>query len=306
MAALPFMKFFPEAWRQNVRRLSLPARGCYIELLAEMWINNKPYLINEPDVLARVVGVSQEEFLTCWQEIQRNGFEMFSVTQDGKMLYQRRLMKEWNDAQEKSEKARYATSCREFKKQDDVSDDTSDDISNDTSDDSAVDATEVKIGKEVKILRLKDTKDIKSIRGVEGETTLPAAANEKIPYQQIVDLYNNLLTPDLPEVKTIQDKRKKLMSARWNQKAEYRTLDFWDSFFHKVMESNHLMGKTPPAKGYDNPFRATFDWLLDPNNFVKVNENNYTKRTFKNKYAQTSDRDPDEILQEFHEGFSGE
>ncbi|AWE74359.1 phage replication O, N-terminal -containing domain protein [Pseudomonas aeruginosa] len=38
--------------------------------------------------------------------------------------------------------------------------------------------------------------------------------------------------------------------------------------------SPFLMGKVPGRNGA-KPFRATFDWLIAPSNFVKVVEGNY-------------------------------
>ena len=296
MAALPFMKFFPDAWRRDVRRLSLASRGCYIELLSEMWISHIPYLINDTEVLARIVGVSSDEFLSCWNEIQRKGFEIFSITSNGKMIFQKRLLREWTEALEKSDKARASVNKR-YESQSD----------HDTNVDTNV-GTNVPpvVPTEVKNLRGKDLdpktlrgKDIKTYRGVEGETT-----TAPIPYKEIVNLYNNILSPDLPEVKSLNDRRRKALTARWKEKAEYRTLDFWDGFFRKVKNSDHLMGKSPAKEGYDKPFSATFDWLIDSKNFDKVNENNYRNRKFKSSYQTAADMDPDEILSNLHRGFA--
>ena len=296
MAALPFMKFFPDAWRRDVRRLSLASRGCYIELLSEMWISHIPYLINDTEVLARIVGVSSDEFLSCWNEIQRKGFEIFSITSNGEMIFQKRLLREWTEALEKSDKARASVNKR-YESQSD----------HDTNVDTNV-GTNVPpvVPTEVKNLRGKDldpktlrTKDLKIYRGVEGETT-----TAPIPYKEIVNLYNNILSPDLPEVKSLNDRRRKALTARWKEKAEYRTLDFWDGFFQKVKNSDHLMGKSPAKEGYDKPFSATFDWLIDSKNFDKVNENNYRNRKFKSSYQAAADMDPDEILSNLHRGFA--
>ena len=290
MAALPFMKFYADAWRRDVRRLSLAARGCYIELLSEMWMSKAPYLINNTEILARIVGVSAEEFMVCWQEMQLEGFAIFSVTPDGSKIYQKRLLKEWKDAQAKSEQARAAANKR-YEEQPDAPADA-------PADAPSVAPTDIKSirGKDIKTLRIKD---IKTCRGVEGDTT-----TAPIPYKEIVNLYNNILSPDLPEVKSLNDRRRKALTARWKEKAEYRTLDFWDGFFHKVKNSDHLMGKSPAKEGYDKPFSATFDWLINSKNFDKVNENNYRNRKFKSSYQAAADMDPDEILSNFHRGFS--
>lgn len=106
------------------------------------------------------------------------------------------------------------------------------------------------------------------------------------PYEQLVELYHEVL-PKNPRVRIVllSDKRKKKMAARWlacRQPVEnyfgYATvaegLAKWREFFEIVGESDFLTGKVAPAAGRRR-FRAKLDWLMDPENFAKVLENNY-------------------------------
>ena len=102
----------------------------------------------------------------------------------------------------------------------------------------------------------------------------------------------------------INERRRKIISARWKEKSEYRTLDFWDGFFKKVKESDFLMGRVPAREGRTRPFVATFDWLIESRNFDKVNEGHYQDRRTKNTYQSAADMDPDEILANFHAEFN--
>ena len=94
------------------------------------------------------------------------------------------------------------------------------------------------------------------------------------PIQDIVDLFNKLLTPSLPAVVLVSDTRKKQIRARWNQSDVHQCLDFWVDYFGIVAQSDFLMGRSS-AKPGSTPFRATFDFLISPSGFVKVVEGNY-------------------------------
>jgi phage replication O-like protein O len=100
-----------------------------------------------------------------------------------------------------------------------------------------------------------------------------APAVNACPYQQIVNLYH-LALPELPAVAILSAGRKKTLQARWRESEVHRDLSFWADYFATVKASRFLMGKVPGKNG-DDPFRASFDWLIAPRNFVKVVEGNY-------------------------------
>ena len=93
------------------------------------------------------------------------------------------------------------------------------------------------------------------------------------PYDAIVDLFHKAL-PELPAVAILNDSRKRTLQARWRESDVHRDLEFWAEYFCSVKASAFLMGNVPGRNG-GKPFRATFDWLIAPSNFVKVVEGNY-------------------------------
>jgi hypothetical protein len=95
----------------------------------------------------------------------------------------------------------------------------------------------------------------------------------KCPSQAIVDLFNKTL-PRLPQVAMLTKDRVTKIAARWNESPVHQDLDFWAEFFALVASSSFLMGEGEGRDGA-KPFRATFDWLIKPSNFVKVVEGNY-------------------------------
>jgi len=100
-----------------------------------------------------------------------------------------------------------------------------------------------------------------------------APAIEACPYQAIVNLYHQAL-PELPAVAMLNDSRKRSLQARWRESPVHRDLEFWADYFFQVKTSDFLMGRVPGRNG-GKSFRASFDWLIAPSNFVKVVEGNY-------------------------------
>ena len=107
---------------------------------------------------------------------------------------------------------------------------------------------------------------------VDGDESLKISKPKCDP-QAIVDLFNKTL-PALPQVAMLTKDRKAKISARWNESNVHQDLDFWAEFFALVGSSAFLMGEGDGRNG-GKPFRATFDWLIAPSNFVKVVEGNY-------------------------------
>ncbi|SEB72837.1 hypothetical protein SAMN05216178_2028 [Pseudomonas saponiphila] len=93
------------------------------------------------------------------------------------------------------------------------------------------------------------------------------------PAQAIVDLFHKAL-PELPRVSQLNDQRRRHLQARWRENAVHQDLQFWADYFTHVKASRFLLGNAEGRNG-GKPFRATFDWLIAPSNFVKVIEGNY-------------------------------
>ena len=106
-----------------------------------------------------------------------------------------------------------------------------------------------------------------------GDESPSKVSKPKCPSQAIVDLFNKAL-PGLPQVAMLTKDRVTKISARWNDSTVHQDLGFWAEFFELVGSSPFLMGEGEGRDG-NKPFRATFDWLIKPSNFVKVVEGNY-------------------------------
>ena len=100
---------------------------------------------------------------------------------------------------------------------------------------------------------------------------------DKIPYEKIIDLFHSLC-PSYSKVMKLTESRKKTIKARYN---EYnQDISIFETLFRKAEESNFLKGQN------DRNWKATFDWLINPNNMVKVLEDTYkNKKKVKNPNA---------------------
>ena len=97
----------------------------------------------------------------------------------------------------------------------------------------------------------------------------------KVPYEKIKDLFHEICV-SFPKVMKLNDTRKKAIKARYN---EYNSdIEIFRELFTKAERSNFLKGNN------DNNWSATFDWLLKPQNMIKVLEGNYENKqsTFTN------------------------
>jgi predicted phage replisome organizer len=114
---------------------------------------------------------------------------------------------------------------------------------------------------------------------------------EKIDYQKIVNMYNDICI-SFPKITKLSDARKKSIKARLNT---YNYDDF-KQLFEKAQASDFLKGKN------NRDWQANFDWLIKDTNMAKTLDGNYdnkgSSRTQNNKVTISDEEKKlnDEIL----------
>lgn len=103
--------------------------------------------------------------------------------------------------------------------------------------------------------------------------------------KEIISIFNSTCV-NLPQVQKLTDKRKKQINAR---EKEY-DLESIGLVFQKASESKFLNGKNKEG------WTASFDWIMNTNNFLKILEDNYKNgkevnnngadQAFRNKTAE--------------------
>lgn len=97
---------------------------------------------------------------------------------------------------------------------------------------------------------------------LEGDTI----EKDKIDFQKLGELFNSLFDGVLPKVTLpISESRKSPIRARAKEFGKEKILEM----FQTALNSPHLLGNN------DRGWKASFDWLFKPTNFVKVIEGNY-------------------------------
>lgn len=109
----------------------------------------------------------------------------------------------------------------------------------------------------------------------EASSASPAAPCQ-CPHQKLVDLYHEKC-PTLPRVKVISERRQQYARQRWREILDGRepekAIEWFGRFFERVNESRFLTGQI--ENGERRPFLADFEWILKPNNFIKIYEGKY-------------------------------
>jgi len=85
----------------------------------------------------------------------------------------------------------------------------------------------------------------------------------RVPYQEIVDLYHEIL-PELPRVVKISETRKKHLKARWLESEKTQSLEWWRDYFEIIKERPFLMGEN------DRNWQADFDFLITESKFLAI------------------------------------
>jgi hypothetical protein len=119
-----------------------------------------------------------------------------------------------------------------------------------------------------------DTDALSNPNGLEvgKDSDAPKRKIQNCPVQKIIDLYHEILLPELPAVEKVTKTREGYIRQRWLQ--DLQELDHWRNYFQDVRRSNFLMGRVDGRDGKP-PFRADLEWLTRPGNFTKVAEGKY-------------------------------
>lgn len=118
------------------------------------------------------------------------------------------------------------------------------------------------------------------------DTTASSSSDDLLacPVGSLINLYHECM-PMNPQVKVLNEARRKAIRQRWKEAAAmnckpfgYSTkadgLEAWRQFFEVCAESDFLTGRAPAQPGKP-PFVADIDFLFSPSGFAKTLENKY-------------------------------
>ncbi len=119
------------------------------------------------------------------------------------------------------------------------------------------------------------------------QTKCKSAGKNNIDCEKIIGEFNNICK-SLPRATTLNKSRKKKIEAAYTQLGG----DFTE-FFRKIENSDFLTGR-------NGKWKSCFDWVLKPENLIKILEGNYDNNTvIPNKLLHIGDYTPTYSIEEF-------
>jgi len=112
-----------------------------------------------------------------------------------------------------------------------------------------------------------------NISSLQEEVVSGADDGTQCPHDKIINLYHETL-PMCPPVRMWNKTRRGYLKQRWKENKKHQALDWWKQYFEHIKQSEFLTGRTVGREGKP-PFLADLEWLVRPNNFVKVIEGKY-------------------------------
>lgn len=88
----------------------------------------------------------------------------------------------------------------------------------------------------------------------------------EVDFEEIINIFNQVCS-ELPQVLKVTKERQNLVTKI----LQIHSLENIGEVFIKVSESDYLLGKI-------NGWKANFDWIMNPTNFVKILEDNYKNK----------------------------
>lgn len=240
-------------YASHTRHLTRDEDLAYRRILDLYYLQEKP-LPNDPQKVARLILMND-----CSADVERVLNEFFEVSDCGEFLINKRADLEISKFHGKSEKAREAgRASAEARKQRTLN----------------VCSTDVQPNKKQETRNNNQETTITLPKGRESESGIPPC-----PHQEIVSLFHNQL-PELPKIVVWNNTRSGLLRARWREAAvekkwvnQEEGIEYFKNFFGFVRQSKFLMGKV--SGNGKRPFECELEWLLRPNNWVKVIEGKY-------------------------------
>ncbi len=225
-------------------------------------------------------------------------FGLFAFTEDGECFYSESLNRRMEPLDAKSKRAQDAAKKRWENKS---SSEESSKESVDRQDTNAMQMHKKSDAKDAVLHTKIDADKIREDNIRQDNNIIPLTGDVpkskiSIDFQALVDLFNAKLEGKLSRVTQVTDKRKAAIRARIANHGKESVVKVFDL----VLNSPFLLGEN------NRNWRADFDWIFKPSNFVKILEGNYLKRESNETCKQNRDTSrKSELAGYFREAFAG-
>jgi uncharacterized protein YdaU (DUF1376 family) len=258
----PWLPWYHGDFLRATQGWTVTERGVYFLLLGASWEMGP--LPDDRRRLAGIVGAQLDEFDEAWKTVRPK----FVLTDAG--LVNHRLEFHRDKQALRSEKARQSVMNRWQEKlpldtDEHTNDDTNVPTSAHTSDD-----TSAHTNGHTKSIRSGYSSELRTQNSEKGKNTKLKASF----HDEVIAAYHECL-PNQPRVKQWTKTRASLLNARIAERCKDGKpadgIGYWRDFFGKVAASDFLTGKS-------SDFTVSLEWLVRPQNFLKVIEGNYDNR----------------------------
>jgi uncharacterized protein YdaU (DUF1376 family) len=275
-----FYSFHIGDYAAHTRHLSLLEDLAYRRML-DLYYTSEKALPDDPEKVARLIGMRDHI-----REVSDVLSDFFLKSEDGHR--NRRADAEIAQYQAKADRAKQANNARwhREKSETDLKSDVRSDLISES--DQIPTKNQEPLTKNQVNYSLSDDKESPLVEKIASDDpTEPGQGDRKrlpaCPHKQILQTFSEAL-PELPQPdpKLWAGARAEHLQARWREVCVREKFDssalgveYFRRLFVYCRESKFLMGKaqSPPGR---RPFVMELDWLVRPNNFVKVIEGKYT------------------------------
>lgn len=246
---LPNIPIYIGDWERDCNVLSLETEGAWLRIIFKMFTKGKQSVYKIPTKsLQNLWRCDETKMNEIIQELSFNEICPIDRTDDGWIVFK----------------------SRRFEKENNISKVRSDAVSN----------RKDRNNRPTKPLQTHNKKDTKGVQITENEIDYEnenevEIKNEsdlkpKIDFQKVADIFNSVCS-NLPSVKKITSQRKSAINARVKDYG----LNKIGEVFQTVSRNEFLNGNN------DRGWTADFDWVMNPNNFIKILEGKYNGKAKK-------------------------
>lgn len=249
----PAFQFYPKDFLADTLAMPLKVRGAYMTLLCYAWVNG-----SIPDTkmqLRQILGVSKVD-LTEIQMHLRDKFvdnpEHNGTLVNPRMERERQKQSEFREARARA--GRKSGEQRRNKKRTQSNSSSSSSSSKKHASPKGTSSREHPFGNDA----VDDNEEVK------------APTPNAVPLQKIVDLYHEHC-PKLPRVKVLNEKRKRVLRARWKEDKKRQVLDWWIKYFQYIDKQPFLNGEN------DRGWLADIDFVSRESGMIHIIEGKYER-----------------------------
>lgn len=232
---MDWFKSYPADYRDDTWHLTLAEHGAY-KLLIDHYMHHEKPLPDNDNALASIVGVDPK----TWATVSAN-VRVFFTPKKGKLVH-KRCEAELNCSFDKRKDGKKRAS--KYRKS----------LNTVTRDERVSNAPRGEERRGEESIKKEDTN---------------VSPKDDFDYDNFVDIWNSsILKTSISKCQKLSPARKTAIRARMKDTFE-NNIDFWQQACDKIVNSSFLTGNNR------NNFMASFDWVLNPKNIIKILEGNY-------------------------------